>query len=493
MGKIKVPQLKGYGGAIAANNSMANAFANISKSANDWMGQKERRRSNKVNEDHKVNVLDETKKQNSIINTNKTNDFNFKLEEYQNSQKELKSKKTANANTFKTLYPEKSAEMALSFGDVPSVGNAKNMNDAFGNVNIKNFDENRDFVYGKNKDEKTFNYNANQDNINNNFKRQEIGIKKQNANKSKEEGSSRKTNEILNWLAINKGRTAEGQEQIPFQKFFDNIQNTKKMGVGLRDSNSVKIETERVSKIIGLNAYQMSNHDFSQLDPQQKYEMDNLVITREQGLKSKVPDWMKKDLDNLSAVVYSAGQVSKSLSSNDTGLIDASLNKVNQYLGLGDSAELAKRTLTQSNYQLYSNFMLKSLSGLAVTKPEETRFIKAFGSLNMSDSVVATKIKTNMENLSFRLNNMKKSYDPIVFNYRYGHLQKSINGAVKRMGLAIDGYKNNSAETNQNYVQADGSNYKAKVQEQKTLVKKQRNQETGQVRSVYSDGSVSYE
>lgn len=493
MGKIQVPQLKGYGGAITANNSMANAFANISKSANDWMGQKERTRTNKANSLHQSNVLDETKKQNSIVNTNKTNNFKFKLEEYENSQKELKSKKTANANTFKTLYPEKSAEMALSFGDVPSVTNAKNMNDAFGNVDIKNFDKNRDFVYGKNKDEKSFKYNAKQDEISNNFKNKEIAIKQHNSTKPTAQTSSRKTNEILNWMALNESNKAQGKEIVPFQKFFDNIQNTKKMGVGLRDSNSVKIETERVSKSIGLNAYQMSNHDFSQLDPQQKYEMDNLVITREQGLKSKVPDWMKKDLDNLSAVVYSAGQVSKSLSSKDTGLIDASLNKVNQYLGLGDSSELAKRTLTQSNYQLYSNFMLKSLSGLAVTKPEETRFIKAFGALNMSDSVVAMKIKTNMENLSFRLNNMKKSYDPIVFNYRYGHLQKSINGAVKRMGLVIDGYKNNSAETNKNYVQADGSKYKAKVQEQKTLVKKQRNQETGQVRSVYSDGSVSYE
>lgn len=66
MNRIQAPRLQGYDGAIAANNSMASAFANISKSANDWMGQKERKRNNLANEAHRTATLDETKNQNVV-------------------------------------------------------------------------------------------------------------------------------------------------------------------------------------------------------------------------------------------------------------------------------------------------------------------------------------------------------------------------------------------------------------------------------------------
>lgn len=488
---VKAPQLRGYSDAVNANNSMINAFSNMNQ-----MGQNHLNYKAKQKQDEIANQLSK-ERVNEIKNANE-----LKLNKYNAEQTKIQDEKQSKLGFSKAFAPHSPTiqNIQASYGDIPSKENAAKLDNAMSNLNMEQ-------VFKADKIIKPAEVKPKY-----NLQKTDRGYVMFNENDPMAEpiptkgnykpyqkprvvssGSSRKTNEILNWMALNKSNKEQGKEIVPFQDFFNDLQNTKKMGVGLRDSNSVKLETERVSKSIGLNAYQMSNHDFSKLNPQQKYEMDNLVITREQGLKSKVPDWMKKDLDSLSAVVYSAGQVSKSINSNDTGLIDASLNKVNQYLGLGDSNELAKRTLTQSNYQLYSNFMLKSLSGLTVTKPEESRFIKAFGSLFMSDSVVAMKIKTNMENLSFRLNNMKKSYDPIVFNYRYGHLQKSINRAVERMGASIEGYKNNSSQTNQEYVKADGTDYKAEVQEQRTLVKKQKNEKTGQIRSIYSDGSVSYE
>lgn len=482
MRRIKVPQLQGYGGAISANNSMASAFANLSRNANDHIGQKERERANKANENYKIK------------------EQNFKLNKYNQEQEDKKierESKVSFADAFSSHSPTLQ-NIKANYGDIPSKENANKLNNTLGSLNMENvFKADKTIRPAEVKPK----YNLQKTNrgyvmFNENDPNAEPIPTKGNYKpyeKPKSNPSSRKTNEILNWLTINKSRAADGLKPLSFQNFFNDLQNTKKMGVGLRDSNSVKVETERVSKVLGLNAYQMSNYNFSKLNPQQKYEMDNLVITREQGLKSKVPDWMKKDLDSLSAVVYSSGQVSKSLSSNDTGLIDASLNKVNQYLGLGNSGELAKRTLTQSNYQLYSNFMLKSLSGLAVTKPEEARFTKAFGSLFMNDSVVATKIKTNMENLAFRLKNMKRSYDPVVFNYRYGHLQRNIDNAVQRMGSVIEGYNNNIPTTNQDYVNADGSNYNNTKEVPKTLVKKQKNEETGQIRNIYSDGSITYE
>jgi len=422
----------------------------------------------------------------------------FEMFKYENMQKEKENKKLANTQTLKHLRPDVYSSIGQEFGQIPSKENAQKMNDVTGNMNLNLIKPNKP-KYSLQKTDKGFvmfdttNPKAEAIQVGGNYRPYEKP-------KSSSGGTERKTNEILNWMQVNKSLEAEGKPIIGFDKFYNSKQNNKKMGVGLRDADSVKKETARVSKVLNINPYQMSTYDFSTLKPQQKYEMDNLVAYREQGLKSKVPDWMKKDLDSLSAVVYSSGQVSKSLSSRDTGLIDASLNKVNQYLGLGDSNELAKRTLTQSNYQLYSNFMLKSLSGLAVTKPEEARFIKAFGSLFMNDNVAATKIKTNMENLSFRLENMKNSYDHIVFNYRYGNLQRGVDNAVKRMDNIIKAYNNNSPITNQNYVTSNGSKYQDETTEskmqsnnsqQRTIVRKGTYQ--GQRVIEYSDGSVEYE
>ncbi len=294
-------------------------------------------------------------------------------------------------------------------------------------------------------------------------------------------GTPKTTNDLINFNAM--------QDNPAFNDYMNTKLNSKNMGVGLRDANEVNKETNRVSKILNLNPYQLSNYDFSNLNPQQRYEMDNLITYREQGLKSKVSDWMKKNLESLSAVVYSAGEVSKSLNSQDTGLIDATYNKINQYLGIGNTNELAKRTLTQSNYQLYANFMLKSLSGLAVTKPEEERFVKSFGSLYMSDMVTASKIKENMKSLAFRLQTMKRSYDPIAFNYRYGHLLRGVNRAVQRMDSVIQSYKKGTPNPNANYVNANGTAYQPK--QQKTV--KRTGTYNGRKVTEYSDGSVVYE
>lgn len=516
MKRIRAPKLGNYGTAIQANNSMANIFNNISNGINKRDQLKETKRhhmSDEVFEKLKFNAKKEESKWGQLFKENK----------YQHEQSDLSNKRTANATAIKTLYPKVTSKIGEAFGQVPSVENANKMDNVLGNMDIGSIEKKNRFGFDLNKfetsvatDKRDHIYKANQDSISNNQNQQKINVSKEKNNKT----SGRKTNEILNFMAINKDRAEKGLNAMSFEEFYNNKSNTKKMGVGLRDADSVKRETERVSKVIGINAYQMSNQDFSNLDSQQRYEMNNLIAYREQGLKSKVPDWMKKNLDNLSAVVYSAGEVSKSLSSNDSGLIEASFNKVNQYLGFGDSSELAKRTLTQSNYQLYSNYMLKSLSGLAVTKPEETRFTKAFGSLFMSDSIVAMKAKTNMQNLAFRLETMKKSYDPITFNYRFGHLQRNVNNAVARMDSTIASYSNNSPAQNQNFVNADGSQYQnIVIPNANSMIDKSQPQmipqadnshknEEGQIKQrivirtgmyqgqkviEYSDGSVDYE
>jgi hypothetical protein len=467
--KLEVPKLIDYTAAINANQSMSNAFKQLGDTSQSYLD---------FSEQKKQNIFDQ--KEQSFSNAIRQQELDFK-----NNQEA--SKKQANTEALKFVNPELFQSIQSQYGQTPTIENANKMNDITGNIDLDKVKPVKPSYKLEKTDSgfvmfNTANPEAQPIPVAGNYKPYSKPISVGGASVEK------KTTDQINWLLYNSGRKTKGLEPISYDEFYDQKMNTKTMGVGLRDAASVEQETGRVAKTLNLNPYQMSNHDFSKLQPDQMYEMDNLIATREQGLKAKVPDWMKKNLDDLSAVVYSAGEVSKNINSNDTGMIDATFNKINQYLGLGDNGELAKRSLTQSNYQLYSNFMLKSMSGLAVTKPEEDRFIKAFGSLMLNDNVTAVKIKTNMENLAYRLENMKKSYDPIAFNYRYGHLQRGVQNAIGRMDEVLQ----SGSSKNTNLLNADGSKYEDKTQT-KTIVETLRNKNTGQIMIKYSDGSVSYE
>jgi hypothetical protein len=473
MPRYDIPKLADYSGAIQANQSMMSAFNNLGNQSRDYLKMEEQKKQNAFDQE-------EQQKQNSFSNAFKQQELDFK-----NTQEA--SKKQANTEALKFVNPELFQSIQSQYGQTPTIENANKMNDITGNIDLDKVKPAKPSYKLEKTDSgfvmfNTANPEAQPIPVGGNYKPYSKPTNVSGADVEK------KTTDQLNWLLYNSGRKTKGLEPIAYDEFYDQKMNTKSMGVGLRDANSVEQETGRVAKTLSLSPYQMSSYDFSKLQPEQRYEMDNLITTREQGLKAKVPDWMKKNLDDLSAVVYSAGEVSKNINSNDTGMIDATFNKVNQYLGLGDTGELAKRSLTQSNYQLYSNFMLKSMSGLAVTKPEEERFTNAFGSLILNDNVTAVKIKTNMENLSYRLENMKKSYDPIAFNYRYGHLQKGVQNAISKMDEIL---QNGSAE-NKNLVNSDGSKYENKEQN-KTVVQTLKNKTTGQIMNRYSDGSESYE
>ena len=474
MPKYDVPKFAGFGEAIQANQSMIDGFRQLGSISQNYLNQEEQKKQNQWNNAFEGQRIE--------IDSNKNNIAQQEIE-FKKNQDVVK--KQANTEALKFVNPELFQSIQSQYGQTPTTDSLNKMNDITGNIDLEKVKPIKPTYKLEKTDSGFVMFNT----TNPEAQPVPVGGNYKPYSKTTDNGGvEKKTTDQLNWLLYNSGRKAKGLEPMAYDEFYDQKMNAKSMGVGLRDANSVEQETGRVAKTLNLNPYQMSSYDFSKLQPDQRYEMDNLVTTREQGLKAKVPDWMKKNLDDLSAVTYSAGEVSKNINSNDTGLIDSTVNKVNQYLGLGDTGELAKRSLTQANYQLYSNYMLKSTSGLAVTQPEEERFTKAFGSLMLSDNVAAVKIKTNMENLAYRLENMKKSYDPIVFNYRYGHLQKGVDNAISKMDEVLQ----NGSSKNENLVNSDGTKYEEKTQN-KTIIQTLKNKTTGQIMNRYNDGSVSYE
>lgn len=260
------------------------------------------------------------------------------------------------------------------------------------------------------------------------------------------ESSNASTSEIRNYQMYADSLKQRGMTAPTFSEFYDKGQNAKTFGTGLRDFDEMQNRINTVANKYGIRLSQLSNFDFSKLSPEARYEFGQIVSGIEQSQKDKIPDWAKKDLTNLSQVVNAGGEIGRLMRSNDSGLMDNALNQVNQFLGLGNSAELARQSMSQSAYALYRNHMLKTMSGTAVSGSEEARFTQAFGDLWRDNKAVAAKLYENMGNLKARLQTIKDSYNPIAFQYRYGDLMKGVDSAIGSMYNAVN---NNQAPAQQ--------------------------------------------
>ena len=168
----KVPQLKDYSGAIQANQSMTSAFGDLNDISQGHLNYVAQNKKDAADIAYKNDVLANTKNQNEIDNAFKQNTQDLAKTKYTNELSEKNDIKSANIASFSSLFPDEAAKIKSSYGDIPSIENADKLNNVMGNIDLSNFEKN-----------KTFNYTKGQDEINNNFKKQEIAIKKHNAYK----------------------------------------------------------------------------------------------------------------------------------------------------------------------------------------------------------------------------------------------------------------------------------------------------------------------
>lgn len=77
MPRYDVPKLAGFGEAIQANNSMANAFSSLGNQSQDYLKMEEQKKQNEWNRAFEGDKFAETKNQNSIANQNTDRAFNY--------------------------------------------------------------------------------------------------------------------------------------------------------------------------------------------------------------------------------------------------------------------------------------------------------------------------------------------------------------------------------------------------------------------------------
>lgn len=106
MPRYDVPKLADYSGAIQANQSMSNAFANLGNQSQDYLKLEEQKNQNAWNRAFEDSKFAETKNQNAIANQNADRTFNYGVtrDGIKDNQWQQAFDETKNNNTFDQNY-----------------------------------------------------------------------------------------------------------------------------------------------------------------------------------------------------------------------------------------------------------------------------------------------------------------------------------------------------------------------------------------------------
>lgn len=157
--RFDVPKLADYNGAIQANQSMINAFGSLANQSQDYL------------------KMEEQKKTNAWNKAFETQKFDFENNKYKDTLQEKADTKAANVGTIKALYPTEYSNLSNTMGDNPNL---------LGNVDVGNIRTYNTDIAKNNKDKEDAIYRANRDKVEDNFKNQELSIRRTNANKPSE-------------------------------------------------------------------------------------------------------------------------------------------------------------------------------------------------------------------------------------------------------------------------------------------------------------------
>ena len=235
------------------------------------------------------------------------------------------------------------------------------------------------------------------------------------------------------WRLYNQSRANAGLSEIPYHEFQDTKDSLKNMGMGLKDASLADRATEKLATAWGITTAQLQDLDTRDLTANQLREYGVLVETRKQALRNGIPNEAIRRVNDLSKVVFSAEQMSEYLKSDNTGMLDFAINGLNSYLGLGDADKRIRKALGEGAYAMYRNYMLKALSGGAVTDGEANRFNQAMGVLYKEDKTALNQIRQHMGSVLAELNSIRNSYDRFEYNYKFGDLNRSLYEAINRL------------------------------------------------------------
>lgn len=213
------------------------------------------------------------------------------------------------------------------------------------------------------------------------------------------------------------------------QARIDYLNYGKQLGRGIADTEAAHKKTRLFAEGLGVKEYELSTLNVDDLAPEKKEEFRRIVEIREAGLREKMPTKVKEKLAEYEGLGFDAEVVKNAISSDNVGFLDALMDDVNKYFGLEFITD-PKAYGGIGAYNDFRNTFLKIMSGAAVTASEAGRFNSAFGTLYQSEPSFAAKFNNQLQKTKRTLQQIKESYDPIAFNYRFGNVLRNFDISI---------------------------------------------------------------
>lgn len=428
MARYDVPRLADYSAAIQANQSFQNAFRNLGQQSQDFLNYEEQKRKNQQDE---------------LLNTKKQEHEQTK---YNNELQDKENMKIANRTTFQTLYPEEYKSFGAAFGGVPSVENANKMNSVLGSVDLNNFDKNRTFNYNANKDQKDYEYQQNRDKIEDNFKNEELSIRRINAGKPSETerllsiimggGVPKETNPQVENLP-------QGQNQQSVQNISENKPQAQTDNESLANvTQGIKTESKPISQVDIVTA----KNDVKFTDKDGRVWGRNPITKREYLIEDVKPKEISmSDIEDVNKAIEMSNNlnfVKNKYKPSYTGMIDDKINYIKNELGY-DSKDLQDYNRWAASLQTVGNAARNKSFGAALSGFDINEFAKEFPSTDAGDGTIIPKldVRTNMLN-----NSLKNTYTAWVEKYGKDRANQYFAKLVDKS--FIDGNNQNNQQSN---------------------------------------------
>ena len=317
------------------------------------------------------------------------------------------------------------------------------MDDVLGSVDLKTFDKNRDFNYGMNKDQKDFEYKANQDKIQNNFERDRIAIQRQNAGKPSE------TERLLS-IIMGGGVPKETTQQIEVQPQTQtqqpintsSEQQTQNAGSLANVTQGIKTESKPISQIDIVTA----KNDIKFTDKDGRVWGRNPITKREYLVEDVKPKEINmSDIEDINKAIEMSNNLNFVKNNYDpsyTGMIDDKVNYIANAVGY-DSKDLQDYNKWAASLQTVGNAARNKSFGAALSGFDINEFAKEFPSTDAGDGTILPKleVRTNMLN-----NSLKNTYTAWVEKYGKDRANQYFSKLVDKS--FIDGSNQNNQQPN---------------------------------------------
>lgn len=242
----------------------------------------------------------------------------------------------------------------------------------------------------------------------------------------------------IQWFDTKKGDTGKSDRDKYIAAYLEENPGATTMEANEKYDDRISTSTQKEIKDVDAVKDQLDELGFFDMDmsaatQKQKADVHRYISKIEDLRDIKLSNEDKRLMRDFSSLTKLAGDVGENLSEEQTGLVDNLFSGLKGYLFNDVGGKPAK-----SAYQTFTNIMLKTMSGAAVSDQEMTRMVKAAGSANLQLKPLLSAFRVQVQTIKSQLESIRDTNDPYLAQYYLGkdlgEIDDVIRGLDTRLG-----------------------------------------------------------